>query len=152
VLDNKKLVKPLNARKRDDFKLQDATVIVRDGYGMRKFVAEKINHEILNVVKHTFTIDITGTELCYLAAGRDIVHIVVEARRHMEGDKYKGADGYNLIPYPLIKAAGAMIYDLNGIPLDDEIYIPSQIYDFIASASRRLLNDFIRDGVKKNAN
>jgi fructose-1,6-bisphosphatase/inositol monophosphatase family enzyme len=150
LMDGTRNVKALYAGKNEKFELAHSTVVIRDGYGMRKIVAEKINHDILNDVKHTFSYDITGTELCYLAAGRDIIHVLVEARKHKAKDqRWVGSDGFNLIPYPLLKASGAMIYSLDGVELEDVVYNPRGIYDFIACSSKFLVDKFIEKGVKE---
>ncbi len=130
-------------------RLEDSCVVIRDGYGMRSIVERKIDHRILNIVKHTFSHDITGMELCYLASGRDIVHVLVEARSNKDNGKWRGSDGFNLIPYPLVKAVGGGVYSLNGEAIDDIDFEPHKMYDFIAAVSDRLKNEFIEKAVKK---
>jgi fructose-1,6-bisphosphatase/inositol monophosphatase family enzyme len=149
VIVNKELVLNPIKMSHNPERLKDATVIVRDGYGMREIVSKKIDHSILNAVKHTFSYDITGIELCYLASGRNIVHLLVEARRHFQNGKAVGSDGYNLIPYPLIKAVGGNIYLLNGQSLDDILYKPQEIYDFIAGINPILVQEFVHSSVKQ---
>lgn len=150
LIDGTKTIRPLAAGKSETFKLAHSTVVIRDGYGMRRVVSQKINHDILNDVKHTFSHDITGTELCYLAAGRDIIHVLVEARKHRNNKReWVGSDGYNLIPYPLLKASGAMVYTLDGVEFEDIVYDPKGIYDFIACSSKSLVDSFIDKGIKK---
>lgn len=148
LLDETRVLNAITLKKSSKSSLKDASVIVRDGYGMRNVVSSKINHDILNEVKHTFSYDITGIELCYLASGRDIVNLVVEARRHFKDGKWAGSDGFNLMAYPLVKAAGGMIYTLDGQELDEIIFEPSEIYDFIAASDQALVEEFIRGGVK----
>jgi hypothetical protein len=128
--------------------IRDACVIIRDGYGMRSTVEGKIDHSILNTVKHTFSYDITGIELCYLASGRDIVHLIAEGRSHVENGKCKGSDGFNLIPYPLIKAVGGVVCALNGIELGETKFDPHKIYDFIGAVNLELVDEFIEKAVK----
>ncbi len=143
----------LNPLKRIDntspITLGDSCVVVRDGYGMRSIVSNKVNHSILNYVKHTFSYDITGIELCYLASGRDIIHILVEARSHFKDGKQVGSDGFNLIPYPLIKAVGGMLYTLEGEELEHKHYNPYNIYDFVSTANDRLMKECINRGLIK---
>ncbi|NLD45873.1 MAG: hypothetical protein GX660_01550 [Clostridiaceae bacterium] len=127
-----------------DLRLPNSSVIIRDGYGMRSVVAQKIDHSVLNNVKHCFSHDITGMELCYVASCRGIAHVMVEARNHTRGNKIVGSDGFNLIPYSLLKATNCNVTSLDGKSLDDCIYNPKYIYDFIACVNDNLLNEFIK--------
>jgi fructose-1,6-bisphosphatase/inositol monophosphatase family enzyme len=144
-------LQPIILRKSAVTELKDACVIVRDGYGMRKVVSNKIDHRILNDVKHTFSYDITGLELCYLASGRDIVHLLVEARKHSVKGKSVGSDGFNLIPYPLIKSVGANIYSLSGEPVANLRFNANNTYDFIAACNSELLLKFLAQCGKAEA-
>ncbi|TYQ16981.1 UNVERIFIED_CONTAM: hypothetical protein Cloal_3572 [Acetivibrio alkalicellulosi] len=128
--------------------LSNCSVILRDGYGMRSIVEQKIDHSVLNKVYHCFSHDITGIELCYTGSCRGIAHIMVEARRHRKGNKMMVSDGFNLIPYPFVKSANCIITSLDGTPLDDVSYNPKDIYDFIACINNELLNEFL-EYVKK---
>jgi|GEM_PF-2974993 len=127
-----------------DLSLPNSSVIIRDGYGMRSVVAKKVDHSVLNKVKHCFSHDITGMELCYVAACRGIAHVMVEARTHTRGNNIIGSDGFNLIPYSLLKAANCIVTSLDGKSLDNCIYNPKYIYDFIACVNGNLLNEFIK--------
>jgi fructose-1,6-bisphosphatase/inositol monophosphatase family enzyme len=147
--DNIMAIQPLRIGERLTESIADAAIIIRDGYGMRKVVGSKINHDILNNAKHTFSHDITSIELCYLT--RDIVQLVVEARQHYQAGKCIGSDGFNLIPYPLVKASGGMIYDLSGEELENTRFNPYHVYDFIAASSPVLKDLFIENGVKREA-
>lgn len=149
LLNNKQQVAPIKL-KNDVYTLEQAVVIIREGYGMRKFAGGKINFDVLDDVKHCFSYDITGTELCYLASGRGIADIMVEARKHIDhAQKARGSDGFNMIPYPLIKAAGGMMYTLTGKKYEDIEYCPHKMYDFIAASNERLLKNFLQKGIKK---
>lgn len=127
-----------------DIHLANSSVIIRDGYGMRSIVAKKIDHNVLNQVKHCFSHDITGMELCYVGACRGIAHIMVEARYHTNGNKIIGSDGFNLIPYSFLKATNCVITSLNGNSLDNCDYNPKNVYDFIACVNSDLLDEFIK--------
>lgn len=142
-------VKPQHQKDQLPKNISDSVFIVRDGYGMRTIVKDKINHDILNQAKHTFSHDITSIELCYLT--REVVHLIVEARKHYKNNKWNGSDGFNLIPYPLVKAVGGMIYDLYGKELENKKYNPYDIYDFIASTSPTLKDFFIKNSVNTEA-
>lgn len=134
----------------EDVNLSDSSVIIRDGYGMRSVVAKKIDHNVLNHVKHCFSHDITGVELCYVGACRGIAHIMVEARYHSKGNKIAGSDGFNLIPYSFLKATKCIITSLDGKSLDNTIYNPKGVYDFIACVNHILLHELIKY-IKENA-
>lgn len=134
----------------EDVNLSNSSVIIRDGYGMRSVVAKKIDHSVLNHVKHCFSHDITGMELCYVGACRGIAHIMVEARHHKNGNKIIGSDGFNLIPYSFLKATNCLVTSLDGESLDDHAYNPKSIYDFIACINKHLLYEFIKY-IRENA-
>jgi fructose-1,6-bisphosphatase/inositol monophosphatase family enzyme len=147
--DNIMAIQPLRIDAGLATKLADAVIIIRDGYGMRQVVDNKINHEILNEARHTFSHDITSIELCYLT--RNIVHLVIEARKHCRAGKWIGSDGFNLIPYPLVKAAGGVIYDLSGTELENARFNPYHVYDFIAASRPGLKDLFVTRGLKREA-
>ncbi|MCP4130266.1 MAG: hypothetical protein GY754_04725 [bacterium] len=148
IINNTIKLKALQLPAQSPQRIKDTTIIVHDGYGMRKTVALKLDYAVLNEARHIFSHDITGIELCYLAACRDIVHILFEGRDHWKGKKQVGSDGFNLIPFPLVKAVGGSIYDLKGELLDDQEYDPGGVYDFIAVTNKKLAREFIKKGVK----
>ncbi|MGE5418438.1 MAG: inositol monophosphatase family protein [Acidobacteriota bacterium] len=143
------LLEPIRLRQEYPRSIEEASVIVRDGHGMRRHVKEKINHSILDHARHVFSYDITGLELSYLASGRDIVHLLVESRSHYDKGRIVGSDGFNLLPFPLVKATGGVVYTLNGEPLDEQVFNPYGVYDFIAASNPKIFNEFVaRGGIK----
>ncbi|MGE5404510.1 MAG: inositol monophosphatase family protein [Candidatus Saccharibacteria bacterium] len=140
------LLEPIHLKQEYPRSIEEASVIVRDGHGMRRHVREKINHSILDHARHVFSYDITGLELSYLASGRDIVHLLVESRSHFDKGRLVGSDGFNLLPFPLVKAAGGVVYSLDGEPLDEQLFNPYGVYDFVAASNPKIFKEFVARG------
>ena len=79
-------------------------------------------------VKDIRAFDNSGMELCELARGAS--DLMVEARQL--------SDFYNLLAYPIVRAAGGIISDLDGKPIDEQLIQPDALYDFVAAGNESL--------------
>ncbi len=78
----------------------------RTGYGMAKKQLQK-TLPLFYKVKDIRAIDNAGIEICEIARGAS--DLMIEAR--------DGSDGFNLIAYPILKAAGGALFSLDGLDL-----------------------------------
>ena len=107
--------------------LDQALLYLKTGYGgaERQF---RYTWPLFFEAKDIRATDNAGTELCELAA--DAADAMVEARQL--------SDFYNLIPLPILQAAGAVVTNLKGQDLWHSALAPNQHYDFIAATSNPL--------------
>ncbi len=93
----------------------------RTGYGMAKNQLQK-TLPLFYKVKDIRAIDNSGMEICEIARGA--ADIMVEAR--------DVSDGFNLIAYPILKAAGGGVFSLNGLDIGSQSIKLEEKYNYIA--------------------
>lgn len=88
----------------------------------------RVSMPIFLKVKDIRAIDNSGMELCELARGAS--DLMIEARQL--------SDFYNLLAFPIVRAAGGVISDLDGNRIDNELIRPEGLYDFVAAGNEIL--------------
>ncbi|MBT0811962.1 hypothetical protein KIH41_11795 [Litoribacter ruber] len=114
-------------------KLGDAHAYLKPGY-----TATKAHFDycwpIYPLVKDIRAIDNSGMDLCEIARGA--ADFSIECR--------KLSDFYNLLAFPILKAAGGVVTDLNGQDLTGMTFELEGQYDFIAAGNRMLVDEIIQ--------
>lgn len=112
--------------------LARATGYLRFGYsGAREQLKASISLMLESRDLRAF--DNAGMEVCELARGA--ADYIVDARGL--------SDGFNLISYPILRAAGGVLLDLDGGSLEDQPFDPASHYNYIAVSSAELGRDVV---------
>ncbi len=108
-------------------RVEAATAYLRCGYGGAR---RQLEHSLalMLAARDVRAFDNAATELADIARGS--ADFMVEARGI--------SDGFNLLAYPLLRAAGATLVDLDGEPLAGQPFDPLQPRDYVAAGSDAL--------------
>lgn len=109
-----------------------ATGYIRCGYGGARRQLEW-TLPLLLAARDLRAIDNAGTEFCEIA--RNAAHFMVEARGL--------SDGYNLLAWPIVRAAGGALLDLEGGELAPRPFDPAAPVDYVLAGSRALADDVV---------
>lgn len=112
--------------------LARATGYIRFGYGGAR---EQLQASVPLMLecRDLRAFDNAGTELCELARGA--ADFMVDARGF--------SDGFNLLSWPILRAAGGVLLDLDGAPLETMSFDPAAHYDFVAAQSSGLAQEVL---------
>ncbi|WP_143961853.1 inositol monophosphatase family protein [Litoribacter populi] len=115
-------------------RLSDAHAYLKPGYSATK---EHFDYcwPIYPLVKDIRAIDNSGMDLCEIARGA--ADFSIEAR--------KLSDFYNLLAFPILKAAGGVLTDLAGRDLTNCAIDLEGQYDFIAAGNNTLVNEILKN-------
>ncbi|MDZ7748131.1 MAG: hypothetical protein U5K43_04170 [Halofilum sp. (in: g-proteobacteria)] len=108
-------------------RLDAATGYLRCGYGGARAQLEHTLALFL-AARDLRAVDNAGTELAEIA--RNAADFMVEARGI--------SDGYNLLAWPILRAAGGVLLDLDGAELAPQPFAPAAASDFVAANDPRL--------------
>ncbi len=112
--------------------LAQATAYLRCGYGgARPQLAASLS--LMLAARDVRAVDNAAMECAEIARGA--ADLLVEARGI--------SDGYNLLAYPLARAAGAVLTDLDGADLGPQPFRPDEPVDYVLAGNRGLANQAI---------
>ncbi len=110
--------------------MQDATGYLRAGYGgARRQLARTL--PLYLGARDLRAIDNAATEFGEIA--RDAAHFLVEARGI--------SDGFNLLAWPLVRAAGGVLRGLDGGHLAQAAFDPARPVDYLLAGNAALADD-----------
>lgn len=113
-------------------RVTEATGYLRAGYGgARRQLAHTL--PLYLAARDLRAIDNAGTEFGEVA--RNAAHFLVEARGL--------SDGFNLLAWPLVRAAGGVLQDLEGEDLAARAWRPDAIVDYVLAGNERLAGDLV---------
>lgn len=113
-------------------RVTDATGYLRAGYGAaRRQLAHTL--PLYLAARDLRAIDNAGIEFGDVA--RNAAHFLVEARAL--------SDGFNLLAWPLVRAAGGVLRDLEGGDLAGRAWRPDAVIDYVLAGNPRLAKDLV---------
>jgi len=113
-------------------RLEEATGYLRAGYGgARRQLAHTL--PLYLGARDLRASDNAGTEFAEVA--RNGAHFMVEARSL--------SDGFNLLAWPLVRAAGGVLRGLDGSDLPNQSWDPEARIDYILAGGARLADDLL---------
>jgi len=113
--------------------LKDAVTYLRPGYGLaRKQIVD--GYPLFFAVKDIRAFDNTCAELCELTRGS----------AHFIGEFRGVSDTQNLLPYPILKEAGAVITSTYGLGIGDLRVDKTVPCDFIAASNMALVDEAVK--------
>ena len=112
--------------------LERATGYLRCGYGGARRQLERTLPLFL-AARDVRAVDNAASEIAEIARGA--ADFMVEARGI--------SDGYNLLAWPILRAAGGALLDLDGAALDTAPFDPAAPVDFVAASDRRLADEVV---------
>ena len=114
-------------------RVEAATGYLRCGYGGAR---RQLEHtlSLFLAARDLRAVDNAGTELAEIA--RNAAHFQVEARGI--------SDGYNLLAWPIVRAAGGVLLDLEGGDIARRPFDPDQPVDYVIAGSRDLAAEIVR--------
>lgn len=112
--------------------LVEATLYLRPGYGLARNQLVATLPLYLRA-RDIRAIDNAGIEVCEIARGA--ADLMVEARN--------GSDFFNLLAWPILRASGGVLLDLQGEDLTDRRIDFSGVYNYIASHSGSLAEEVV---------
>ncbi|MFZ6666278.1 inositol monophosphatase family protein [Peijinzhouia sedimentorum] len=122
--------KAIKLPKRHAVALENSLAYIKPGYSQAAKVID-FAKPLMIACKDIRAIDNSATDLCELARGA--CDFIIEARDL--------SDFHNLLAFPILKATGCILTDLNGNDLGDNKAIPDKIYDFMAFSSPELRDE-----------
>jgi hypothetical protein len=131
-------------------RLADAILYMNDGYGTAFARSAMLKAGSLPMLaKHRNAFDNSAMEIAQMCRGA--AHVRVEARSYEEDGVVRGSDHANILPaFSIGKAAGLLVSDLEGRPLDGVEIEMDKAQDFICASNPDLLSDTVR-AIDRNA-
>ncbi len=115
-------------------RLEESTGYIRLGYSGAEIQLRRL-YPLLVQAKDIRGIENTGIELCEIA--KNAADFLVEARGY--------SDFYNTLSFPILKASGGAMVNLDGVAFEDLPVDPTANVDFIACSNGQLLDRILKE-------